>query len=183
MVAVLDKPSLDLALGREWWRAFLYVNYYCGMRTGEILALKWPDIVDDFIKVRAGGSKSRKDRPIPIDKALKKILDAYRPHVTSVANEVFPYAYADWKKHYAAWHVIQNAAGIKEEDHFVPKDGRSTFCSELAAQQVSTATVKALAGHATMATTERYYINPKPGLKAAIAKRKVAIKRRKPKSS
>ncbi len=109
---------------------------------------------------------------MPITEDLKAVLDAFRPGIIPVTREVFPYSYADWKKLYKDWHVIQDAAGIRE--HYVPKDGRSTFCSDLAALGVSTATVKDLAGHSSMTTTEKYYINAKPAHKSAIARRKVA---------
>lgn len=168
IVAAVDK--VELVLGRQWWKTFLYVGYYCGLRTGELLSLQWPDVGADAVRVRARGSKSRKDRVVPISPELRAVLGGFRPAVIPVTQEVFPYGFADWKKLYQDWHAIRAAAGIAE--HYVPEDGRSTFCSDLAALGVSTATVKDLAGHSSMATTERYYINAKPAHRVAIAERK-----------
>ncbi len=90
-------------------------------------------------------------------------------------DEVLPWPFDTYRKLYDDWHVIQAAAGIPEERHYVPKDCRSSCASELIASGVPTAVVKDFLGHASVTTTERYYINTKPALRAAVALRKVRL--------
>jgi integrase len=71
--------------------------------------------------------------------------------------------------------AIQESAGIAEGAHYVPKNCRSTCASELIANQVPTVVVKDFLGHATVATTENYYINTKPAMRAAAQARKVRL--------
>ena len=50
MVGALRRP--DLALKRrsaDWWRVFLYVAYYLGLRRSEILGLTWGQISFDTL--------------------------------------------------------------------------------------------------------------------------------------
>ncbi len=65
------------------------------------------------------------------------------------------------------------AAGIPEGENYVPKDCRSTCASELTANDVPTVVVRDFLGHASVTTTERYYINTKPALRAAAHVRKI----------
>ena len=76
---------------------------------------------------------------------------------------------------YDDWHAIQKAAGIADGEHYVPKNCRSTCASGLIAANVPTVVVKDFLGHATVATTENYYINTKPALRAAANARKVRL--------
>jgi len=76
---------------------------------------------------------------------------------------------------YEDWHTIQKAAGIPDGEHYVPKNCRSTCASELIAAKVPTVVVKDFLGHASVATTENYYINTKPALRAAATARDVCM--------
>jgi integrase len=45
MVEALKNPKLILEIRtREWWRVFLYIAYYLGLRRGEILGLIWEQV-------------------------------------------------------------------------------------------------------------------------------------------
>ncbi len=74
---------------------------------------------------------------------------------------------------YEDWHAIQDAAGIPADAHYVPKDCRSTCASALIAGNVPTIVVKDFLGHANVTTTENYYINTKPALRAAANARRI----------
>lgn len=69
----------------------------------------------------------------------------------------------------------QKATGIPDGQHYVPKNCRSTCASALIASNVPTVVVKDFLGHATVATTENYYINTKPAMRAAASARKVRL--------
>ena len=85
----------------------------------------------------------------------------------------WPYDHLD--SIYDDWHAIQKAAGIPDGRHYVPKNCRSTCASGLIAANVPTVVVKDFLGHQSVATTENYYINTKPALRAAGNARKVCL--------
>ncbi len=127
--------------------------------------------------VSARTSKGRKDRVLPMAPELASVLKRWRTSQPTIplAGEVLPWPFDTYRRLYVDWHVVQAAAGIAEERHYVPKDCRSSCASELIAAGVPTAVVKDFLGHATVTTTERYYINTQPALRAAAAARKVRL--------
>jgi integrase len=180
MVKALRKPELILKhRPADWWRMFLYIAYYLGLRRGEILGLTWGRVSLETLEVYvlAPTSKSRKERVVPISADMAAMLRCWRetqPEATG-SDPVLPWPYDDYDRIYEDWHVIQAAAGMPEGDHYVPKNCRSTCASELIAANVPTVVVKDFLGHATVATTENYYINTKPALRAAANARKVRL--------
>jgi integrase len=180
MVAALKKPDLLLRKRpRAWWRVFLYVAYYLGTRRGEILGLTWDRILFDTLEVKVSAitSKGRKDRVVPMAPELANVLREWRATQGEFdpKAEVLPWPYPSYRQIYCDWHAIQAAAGIAEGEHYVPKNCRSSCASELIAAGVPTVVVKDFLGHATVATTEKYYINTKPALRAAALARKVKV--------
>ena len=180
MIGAIRNPELTLTRRPAfWWRVFLYVAYYLGFRRGEILSLSWEDI--NFttldVRVRASTSKSRKERMVPMAPEMAKVLEDWRSKTdqSSPTDPVLPWPYDTYRQLYQDWHLIQQMAGIPEDAHYVPKNCRSTCASELIANQVPTVVVKDFLGHATVATTENYYINTKPAMRAAAQARKVQI--------
>ena len=72
--------------------------------------------------------------------------------------------------------VMVNCHGCKyQSKHYVPKNCRSSCASELIAAGVPTVVVKDFLGHASVTTTEQYYINTKPALRSAAVARKVRL--------
>ena len=178
MIGALKNQDLVLTKrSAEWWRVFLYVAYYLGFRRGEILSLSWDDI--NFttldVRVQAATSKGRKERLVPMAREMAKVLEDWkaRSDQTNSSDPVLPWPYDTYRQLYEDWHIIQKMAGIPENAHYVPKNCRSTCASELIANQVPTVVVKDFLGHATVATTENYYINTKPAMRAAAQARKV----------
>lgn len=166
---------------RDWWKAWLYVAYYAGLRFSEIMGLEWRHIRKEppGVLVAAESSKGRKDRLVPIQPAIAKILSDWQAEQPTVkldgTGRVFPWPdeFSTYRDMYHDWHAIQAAAKI--DQHYVPHDLRRSFCSELIRQGVATATVKDLAGHQSILTTERYYIDSTPAQRSAIQTRAVAI--------
>lgn len=178
MIETLYRPDLALKhRSPDWWRIFLYVAYYLGLRRGEILGMTWRQVSLDAMEVRVSAttSKSRKDRVVPLSADLVDILTQWKERQSSANNqeEVLPWPYDTFRQLYGDWHRIQTAAGIANGEHYVPKNCRSTCASELIAANVPTVVVKDFLGHATVATTENYYINTKPAMRAAANARKV----------
>jgi integrase len=180
MVKALRKPDLSLKhRPADWWRVFLYVAYYLGLRRGEILGITWGQVALDALEVHvlASTSKARKERVVPLSTDLASILKQWKEQQPQVRNkdELLPWPYDTFRQLYEDWHAIQKAAGIPEGEHYVPKNCRSTCASELIAANVPTVVVKDFLGHATVATTENYYINTKPAMRAAANARKVRL--------
>jgi integrase len=180
MVRGLRKPDLILKRrSADWWRAFLYVANYLGLRRAEILGLTWGRVSFDTLEVRvlAATSKGRKERVVPMAPELGEVLRQWRDEQGNVksTDAVLPWPYDTYRQLYEDWHAIQTAAGIPEGQHYVPKNCRSTCASELIAANVPTVVVKDFLGHATVATTENYYVNTKPALRAAATARKVRL--------
>lgn len=179
MVAALKTgPALERRTA-VWWRVFLYLAYYVGLRRGELLGLTWDCVWLDSLEivVKAGTSKSRKDRVVPMTDDLAGVLREWRDRQSTLAigGAVLPWPYATYRQLYKDWHVIQTAAGIPEGQHYVPHHCRSSCASALLAAGNATAVVKDILGHQAIATTERHYINGEPAMRAAVLKRKVAL--------
>ena len=180
MVKALRKPDLVLKhRPAEWWRVFLYIAYYLGLRRGEILGLTWGRVSLEALEVHvlAPTSKSRKERVVPISPDMATVLREWRDTQPEAKGNdpVLPWPYDDYRTIYEDWHAIQAAAGIPAGEHYVPKNCRSTCASELIAANVPTVVVKDFLGHQSVATTENYYINTKPALRAAANARKVRL--------
>ncbi len=173
--------SADLKLKyrpRGWWRIFLYLAYYLGVRRGELLGLSWSDV--DFanleVRVVAATSKGRKERMVPMAAEIGEILRRWKDESAAAPTpQVLPWPYDTLWHLYQDWHAIQSAAGIPKGQHYLPKNCRSTCASALIASNVPTIVVKDFLGHATVVTTENYYINTKPALRAAANARRVFV--------
>jgi integrase len=180
IVASLNKPELKLKMrSRGWWKAFLYLAYYLGLRRGELLGLEWKhvDLAARELRVSARTSKGRKFRVLPIAEELATVLEAWKQeHQSSTKDgQVLPWELDSYRQIYIDWHEILNTAGIPKDEQYVPHDCRSSCASALIGAGVPTVVVKDVLGHQSIATTERYYINTEPALRAAVLRRKVWI--------
>jgi integrase len=180
IIKALESPKLKLEhRSKGWWRTFLYLAYYLGLRRGELVGLTWNRVRFDTqeINIAAQTSKGRKHRVLPLHPALANILKRWQEEqkASESGAEVLPWHHDTYRSLYDDWHAIQSAAGIKEGEHYVPKDFRSSCASELIRAGVPTAVVKDMLGHQHITTTERYYINTKPALRAAVERREVRL--------
>lgn len=180
MLKALQDPKLVLRKrDRGWWRMFLYVAYYLGLRRSEILGLVWDSLSFDTLEVHVSPltSKGRKDRVIPMAPELAQVLLEWKEsqQPTKGKDEVLPWPYDSYRQLYLDWHIIQKAAGIPDGQHYVPQNCRSSCDSGLIAAGVPTVVVKDFLGHGTVTTTEKFYINTKPALRAAAQARKVLL--------
>lgn len=180
MVAALRDPEIVLQRRpADWWRIFLYASYYLGLRRGELLGLTWARVSLEAgeVHVVATTSKGRKERVVPLAAEMVMLLAEWRDsqHPIRLNGEVLPWPYDSYRPLYEDWHAIQTKAGIPEGQHYVPKNCRSTCASDLIARQVPTVVVKDWLGHASVTTTERFYINTKPALRSAADKQQIRL--------
>ena len=76
-----DDPTLPASLRPHWfWRAFLKMLYFTGMRRRQILELEWRDVdlKNAKIRLRANTSKNHREWDIPIPDNLIIELTVYR---------------------------------------------------------------------------------------------------------
>lgn len=156
-----DAEALIAAADSEW-RAMIAVGIKCGLRQGELLELRWPDVDlkngklwvrRSFVRGRVKLPKNRRPREIPLGDDVRAELQRHR-HLRS------PLVFCDadgnrltngeckWPLYRACakaeirrigWHVL-----------------RHTFGSLLASQGVPLRQIQMLMGHQSIKTTERY---------------------------
>jgi len=176
--AVLTDGLLTLQFRAvEWWRVFLWLATYLGLRRGEILGLTWAkvNLQTAEITVVSTVSKGRRDRTLPLAPQLLTLLQAWLATQGKIeaTNEVLPLGDVKQRRLYDDWYRILKAAGLPLDRHFAPKHCRSTCASNLITAGVPTVVVKDWLGHASVTTTERFYVNTAPALRAAASARKL----------
>ncbi|MCK6479100.1 MAG: tyrosine-type recombinase/integrase [Planctomycetes bacterium] len=143
-------------------RPLIAVAADTGLRRGELLSLEWRDVQLGRGVVVVRKSKSKRPREVPMTQRARETLKALRGERTGPeeGNPDFVFAHiANLEPTWAATFVASRfrkaatAAGFPT----VTFHGlRHAFCSRLAQSGVPLPTVKALAGHGSLALTSRY---------------------------
>lgn len=143
------------------------VAAYCGLRLGELLALRWSDIdwtgnaitISRALSVGIEGeTKSGHVRRIPMSDQAAAALDrvSSRPDFTDPNELVFSNALGrsiDGSALRRRYKRARDHAGMRPLRWH---DLRHTFGSTLAANGIDLVTIKSVMGHADLKTTERY---------------------------
>ncbi|MCR4819327.1 MAG: site-specific integrase [Fretibacterium sp.] len=127
-----------------------------GIRRGSLLALRWSDIKDGVLTVRAASSKSGKTIHIPLNKTARKVLATWQKQTRGDGETlVFPSPKGGGRMDNcsSAWIKLLKDAGI---ENFRWHDMRHDFASRLVMAGVDLNTVRELLGHADMKMTLRY---------------------------
>lgn len=166
--APFEGGSEQKRLRHEFLITFLYVAFFSGARTGEVMALKWKDInfIDNTItisrSIRKGVESSTKTGRIRIVPMLDRLVDALEKwrqvsqgeYVFPVPNKGTPYresrAIADHM-----YKPLLKRLGIPYKILYCT---RSTFASLAVENGARIPTVSQCLGHRHISTTERYYI-------------------------
>ena len=145
------------------WKTLLVLAVRTGLRSGELLALKWQDI--DLVagqlvvrrtlwKDQEGPPKGGRTRPVPLSDETVVTLKAHR-HLRG------PYVFCDDAGNRLTHSIIKNVvpatcrrAGLAKR---ITTHGlRHTFASHLAMRGVSLKTIQELLGHESIEMTLRY---------------------------
>lgn len=94
------------------------------------------------------------------------------PSRLSSRDLVLPWERNTYRAFHEDWARLIAAAGLPEGTRPVPKNFRSTCGSELIQAGAPTVVVKDFLGHASVTTTEAFYINTGPALRAAAEQRR-----------
>jgi integrase/recombinase XerD len=147
-------------------RAMFMVMYLAGLRVGETAALRVADVVDETGKVRAEFllraeyTKGGHARTVFVSERLRKELTAYvRATEFESRNSKLFYTQKKGGAGFTAntltqhFHYLYRKAGIAGASSH---STRRTFITNLAEQGISVRVLASLAGHRSIATTQRY---------------------------
>lgn len=146
-----EKGKLLKACPSDQWTAFVLTALTTGCRRGELLGLTWARVDFDNARIIVTQTKGHRDRIQPLSDELVGILRALQ---ASTLKDGGPFRSMNENTICAHFRAIVDAAGIES---CTIHDLRKTFCTDLLRAGVNQLVVQNLAGHASPATTARYY--------------------------
>lgn len=163
------------ALLPEYLRDFAEWAYHTGWRAGAIRSLRWEDIHDHVLTVRAQYSKNRHAQDIPLVGPLAQVIERR----SADRNGAFVFHYPDNKPRHGdrghpigsyktAWKNALCKAGLSDR---IFHDLRRTAVTELNRAGVPEVVAMRITGHATNAIHKRYRIVDDSDVKKALAQR------------
>lgn len=142
----------------------LLLTHWCGMRVGEVAALRVADVIDTSSNVRteiqlnAEQTKGHTARVVFVPERMRKELKRYLQSAAKPVHSDFLFSTQKAKcfsANSATQHLqrLYARAGI---DGATSHSGRRTFITELAAKGVSVRVLAELAGHRCIRNTQKY---------------------------
>lgn len=138
-------------------RTILMTLYSAGLRLGEALRLKTPDIDSQRMTIRLDQSKGRKDRYVMLSERLLETLrrywSEYRPGEWLFPGRIptRPLTHAAVEQ---AFRAARDRAGIRKKA--TPHTLRHSFATHLLERGVNIRVIQRLLGHRSLRTTEVY---------------------------
>jgi len=159
----------------EYLRDFSRFGFVTGWRKGSIASLRWADVGDDVVYLRAENSKTRKAETLPLEGELRDIIERRRAAQTiedkdgnqRFAEFVFHskgVPIGDFRK---AWATACKKAGVPNR---LFHDLRRTASRNLIAAGVPQAVAMKITGHRTDSMFRRYAIVDEAQKREALAK-------------
>lgn len=138
-------------------KLFFVLAYHLGMRRGELLLLKWPqvDLVEGVVRLRKKQTKGKKDRVAPIYGDMREYLRMALESKAPGCDRVIQYESAPVSEVRRSWATACRMSGIAIKPH----DLRRTAACNLVDAGVSESTVMAITGHKTNSMFQRYQIS------------------------
>lgn len=136
-------------------RLLIALGGQLGLRLSEILALKFEDLENAWLKITRKGGKEQR---LPLTRSLQSLFHFYQKEQKARDSDfVFESDVGKPITSRAAQKIIKRlsqSAGIKKD--ISPHALRHSFATKLAAKGTSLAVVKEFLGHERITTTERY---------------------------
>lgn len=127
-----------------------------GMRRGEILALKWWQIKERYIQLEAKGTKSEKDRRVPLSDESRAILAGMERGEPQA--RLFKYTRNGFKSN---WERVRVRAGLKTDTEALRiHDLRHEFISRMLVVIASPTALAAVVGGASVEHIRQQHIEP-----------------------
>lgn len=157
-------------------KLILYLSFKGGLRAKEIANLKWYNItaadgsISDKFELMSDITKGGKERELPINSELKKLLEEYRLKYPKTEKVIAFQSRTKAPDHaLVMWlsRLFKKAGLIGCSSH----SGRRTFITKMAREvekfNCSLEDVRKAAGHSSLSITQRY-IEPSKGLRNLI---------------
>lgn len=159
-------------------RCIFILGYLAGMRIGEIAALKIGDVltvegeVRASIQLTAAQTKGNEARTVLMNAQLQAELGGYLDRLPERAKEITsPLIISKTGKQFSANGLCQLMLKLYDDaglDRATSHSTRRTFITTLAHKGVNVRVLAALAGHKSIATTQRYIDLNDNVLRAAV---------------
>ena len=145
-------------------RAMILLTHLCGMRIGEVVNLKVSDVIDENdeikteIQLTKKQTKGQQARTVFVSKRMRKELDRYLKHAVMRFSGSFLFK-TQKSQRFSSNTATQLLQRIYERSGLTgatSHSGRRSFITDLATKGISVRVLAALAGHQSIATTQRY---------------------------
>jgi len=144
--------------------AMLLLTHWCGMRVGEVAALRVEDVLESNGAARAEftleakRTKNKKARTVYVPARMQRELQRYTQQALDGVCSGFLFTTQKSQRFSAntATQLLQRLYARAGIAGATSHSGRRTFITELAAKGTSVRVLAELAGHQSIATTQRY---------------------------
>jgi len=142
----------------------LLFTHLCGLRVGEVAALRFEDILDangnvrDEMTLDAARTKSKRARKIFLPKQMQRQLKEYINSVKRIPKHGYLFS-TQKQSHFSANTATQHLQRLYARSGIVgatSHSGRRTWLTNLSQKGVSVFVLADMAGHASIQTTQRY---------------------------
>lgn len=168
--AAEEDTALDLfeRLGAPDMADYVALSLDTGARQGELLKARFRDCDDRLLKLWGTGTKSKRTRSVPLTARAKEIVERRREATKSPAAPLL--GTLSVREIQTLWNRLRKVLHLEDDAEFVPHILRHEFCSRLADQDINASVIQALAGHSSLAVTQRYVTVRAESLVAAITR-------------
>jgi integrase len=144
---------------------YVVISIDTGLRQSEVLQLRPQNASPTHVSVLRREAKSKKTRHLPLTARAAAVVA--RRLASCNGGKLFPSLTVSRLED--AWKAAATAIGIdlEDDDEFVPHAMRHTFCTRMG-QLTDIETVRQLAGHASITTTQRYVKTNEKRMEEAI---------------
>lgn len=157
------RKVLEKCRGR-WTELFLGCAFYSGMRKSEVKHARWGDVDLAANTILVHGSKTAKDRTLPLSPPLREILVRHRPENAAESDPLVKTSLVT----YGVYGALRRAFALAEVPFQSPHRARAGFLTEMLNKGVSLIEARDLAGHGSATTTDRYLTSTSDRLRRAV---------------